>query len=227
MSKWYEYISVFPKWKYVENSFECGGNGYLTDIVLSNGYAGSAINSITFTCSNGTTKEFSNGGFQGPKIYTISEPTGISNITIGHGENQVGIDDPAVGLTGNWPVVSQFYCPPGSYINRVDVKIPYTTKIGNFVLAGRLDYIGGFRFGCTTPEVTNQPKIVTSQAYYKPPTTTKSQSKSTTTTKSSSHSDVGLIVGIIIALIVTIIAIIAGIYFYRKHKKAKKAQPAV
>lgn len=211
LSRWYKYISPHPSWYYGKEGFTCGTseNDYLTGIEITNDYAGSNITSIKFTCSNGREKEFANRStngsyFHGPKVYTYTVPTGISSLTIGEGENQVGLIIPSIDLTDGYTHVETFSCPTGSFINDVEVLIPYANKN----LTGRYDYIGGFQFGCTTPPSTQQ---------------SHSQSKTTTTKDSSSSNSVGLIVGLIIVFLV-IIGIAVGGYYYYRYRKKKNAE---
>lgn len=208
MSKWYEHIKPNPGFYYSKSSFNCG-DGYLTGIHLENGYAGSDINAVTFTCSNGITGSFT-GGFSGPKHYTYTVPTGISSLTIGSGNAQVAFIIPSINLTGNYPLVQTFTCPTGSFINRIDAKL--ANLYPN--LTDRMEYIGGFSFGCTTPPSSQSA----------PPSSSKSNnhSSSKTSSSSSSSSKTGLIIGIVLVIIVIIAVVIFVVYYIHKRKKEKK-----
>lgn len=212
--RWYQYISKTPKWFYKESeTFHCGKGKYFTQIELTNDYAGADITSIKFVCSDGSSKEFSNGGFNGPKVYTYTVPTGISSLTIGEGENQVGLIIPSLNLTGNYPKVETFSCPTGSFIDSVAVKDPYANS--NFT--GRLDYIGGFKFGCTSTPTSSPPPTSSNKS---------SQQQSKSTTSTSSKSSYTAVIVVVVLLLILLIAGAIGGYYYYKHKKAEKAKKA-
>lgn len=200
------------KWYLKPQTFTCT-SGYVTDITVNWGSYSSGMDSLNIKCSDGSTGSLGRSDIKTPHTYTIQNSSGISELTLYEGSNQIySINGKGLGPNGGTAVT--FTCPTGTVINQVSVLMPY--KYSNYTY--EYPYVAGFDFGCTqstvSPSSSTPPSSSTSPSSSTPP----SSSSSTT----SSSSSTGLIIGIILVVIVVIVIAAVGIYYYMKKKEKGK-----